>query len=328
MKNFSNTEGVQLALRNKKAKPTIFIVYLMLILTAFTANYLIDAHVVFAQSSDVSEFVKDIGDDAGLYNPVEDDDAHRRALDIEGISTIQTVILQLIDVAKYLLGSAAVLVMTILGIRLTVSSKSEEVITEAKTHFTYLVIGFVLVMVVDYFVANVLYGAEGEVLATEESARFFASQGSLELKRIYTGIEAFVGAIAVLAIIINGFLIVTSAGEEIDAHKKAIMWSVVGLVIIGIAEFVIKDIIFAEKGSAISIPMGIGLIITLTNFITGFVAFLSVALIVYAGAQFVIAFITEGSNEKGKKALLAAIIGILVVAGAYALTATMIAFEG
>lgn len=305
-----------------------YIVYLMLAMTAIGASYTVDTQSVFAQVADVSEFIKDIGEDAELYNPVEDDEAHRRALDIEGISTIQTVIFQMIDVVKYMLGSLAVLVMAILGIRLTVSTKSEEKITEAKTHLTYLLIGFVLIMIADYFVANVLYGAEGEVLATEESARFFSRQGSLELQRIYTGVETFVGVIAVLVIIINGFRIVVSAGEEIDTQKKAIMWAVVGLVIIGIAELVIKDIIFAEQGSTLNIPRGIDLIVTLTNFITGFVAFLSVALIVYAGIQFVIAFVSEGSNDKGKKALLAAIIGIIVVAGSYALTSTIIAFRG
>lgn len=305
-----------------------YIICLFLALTAASTSYMVDTQNVFAQVADVSEFIKDIGEDAELYNPVEDDEAHRRALDIEGISTLQTVIFQMIDVVKYMLGSLAVLVMAILGIRLTVSTKSEEKITEAKTHLTYLLIGFVLIMIADYFVANVLYGAEGEVLATEESARFFSRQGSLELQRIYTGVEAFVGVIAVLVIIINGFRIVVSAGEEIDTQKKAIMWAVVGLVIIGIAELVIKDIIFAEQGSTLNIPRGIDLIVTLTNFITGFVAFLSVALIVYAGIQFVISFVSEGSNDKGKKALLAAIIGIIVVAGSYALTSTIIAFRG
>lgn len=305
-----------------------YIVFLFLALTAVGASYMVDTQNVFAQVADVSEFIKDIGEDAELYNPVEDDEAHRRALDIEGISTLQTVIFQMIDVVKYMLGSLAVLVMAILGIRLTVSTKSEEKITEAKTHLTYLLIGFVLIMIADYFVANVLYGAEGEVLATEESARFFSRQGSLELQRIYTGVETFVGVIAVLVIIINGFRMVVSAGEEIDVQKKAIMWAVVGLVIIGIAELVIKDIIFAEQGSTLNIPRGIDLIVTLTNFITGFVAFLSVALIVYAGIQFVISFVSEGSNDKGKKALLAAIIGMVVVAGSYALTSTIIAFRG
>ncbi|MDP4007569.1 MAG: hypothetical protein Q8P68_00070 [Candidatus Peregrinibacteria bacterium] len=302
--------------------------YVVILATALIASYFVDIHTVFAQDADVSKFVEDIGKDAGLYNPVEDAEAHRRALDIEGISTIQTIIFQIVDVSKYMLGSAAVLIMTILGIRLTVSSKSEEAITQAKTHFTYLLIGFVLIMVADYFVANVLYGAEGEVLATSESAQFFASQGSLELKRIYTFIEAFVGAIAVLVIIVNGFRMVMSAGEEIDEQKKAIMWAVVGLVIIGLSEVVIKEIIFAEKGSTINIKGGIDIIITLTNFITGFVSFLSVALIVYAGVQYVIAFVSEGSDEKGKKALIAAVIGILIVAGSYGLTATMIAFKG
>lgn len=302
--------------------------YVMILATVLIASYFVDIHTVFAQDADVSKFVEDIGKDAGLYNPVEDAEAHRRALDIEGISTIQTIIFQIVDVSKYMLGSAAVLIMTILGIRLTVSSKSEEAITEAKTHFTYLLIGFVLVMVADYFVANVLYGAEGEVLATKESAIFFASQGSVELKRIYTFIEGFIGAIAVLVIIVNGFRMVMSAGEEIDEQKKAIMWAVVGLVIIGLSEVVIKDIIFAEKGTSINIKGGIDIIITLTNFITGFVAFLSVALIVYAGVQYVIAFVSEGSDEKGKKALIAAVIGILIVAGSYGLTATMIAFKG
>ena len=303
----------------------------MLVLSVVVASTVVDMQVVVAAVPDVSEFVRDIGEDAELYNPA-DEGLHRRALDgeiaSEGISIIQTVIFQILDLAKYILGSAAVLMLSILGIRLVLTSSSEETITEAKKHFTYVLIGFVLVMVADYFVVNVLYGVEGEVLQNEESARFFASQGSIQLQGIYSMIEVFVGAIAVLVIIVNGFKMVTSAGEEIDEQKNAITWAVVGLVLIGLSEVVIKQVIFAEQGSGIGIPRGIELIILMTNFITGFVAFLSVALVVYAGIQFVISFISEGSNENGKKALLGAIIGILVVAGSYALTTTMISFSG
>lgn len=310
---------------------TKFAVYAMLVLTVLTASYALDLNVVQAAVPDVNEFVRDLGEDGDFYNPA-DEGLHRRALDEsiapEGVSVIQTVILQVIDVAKYLLGSAAVLMMTILGIRLVVTSKAEETITEAKKHFMYVLIGFVLVMIADFMISNVFFGAGGEVLTSEESARFFARQGSLEIQNIYSAVEFFVGAIAVLMVIYHGFRMVTSAGEDIDTHRKGIMWGIAGLVMIGLSELVIKNVLFVEQGSTIDIDAGIDVLVTMTNFITGFVAFISVALVVYAGIQFVIAFVSEGSNEKGKKALLAAVIGMLIVAGSYALTATMISFTG
>ena len=299
----------------------------MMVLSALSASLIIDVTTVLAQVADVSEFVQDIGEEANLYNP-EGDEVHRRALNVAGVSGIQTVVYQILDVAKYALGSVAVLIMTILGIRLTVSGKSEETITEAKRHFTYVLAGFVIVMISDYFVANVLFGAEGEVLQSAESAEFFARQGSLELQRIYGAIKFFVGVIAILFIIYNGFRMVTSAGEEIDEFKKAITWAVVGLLIMWLAEQVVKNVLFVDEGSTISIEEGVSTIATVTNFITGFVAFLSVAMVIYAGIQYVIAFVSEGSNEKGNKALIAAIIGILIVASSYAITNTMISLSG
>jgi hypothetical protein len=304
---------------------------LLLILSAAVMSYFISLDTIFAAVPDVSEFVRDIGEDGELYNPI-DEGLHRRALEegiaSEGISMIQTIIFQIIDFAKYILGAGAVLMMTILGVKLVVTGSAEEKLTEAKRHLIYVIVGFLIVMIADYAVANVFFGVEGEILQNEETAKFFARQGSLELQRIYSGIEFLVGAIAVLVIVINGFLMVTSAGEEIDNRKKAIMWGVVGLVLIGLSELIVKDILFAEQGSTISIPKAIDLIVMITNFITGFAAFISVALIIYAGVQFILAFITEGSDDKGKKALIAAIIGLLIVAGSYAITATIISFSG
>jgi|GEM_PF-6747874 len=300
--------------------------HILMLMSAVWIAAVVDVVPVFAQTADVSDFVQDIGEEAELYNP-DGDQVHRRALDVEGVSGIQTVIYQVLDVAKYALGSVAVLLMSILGVKLTVTGKSEEEISNAKRHFTYILAGFVIVMIADYFVANVLYGAEGEVLQSEDSAQFFARQGSLELQRIYKAIRFFVGSIAILFIIYHGFRMVMSAGEEIDEQKKAIQWAIVGLLIIWLAEQVVKNVFFANQGQTIGVQEGIDTIIVVTNFITGFVAFLSVAMVVYAGVQFVIAFVSEGSNEKGKKALIAAIIGILIVAASYAITTTMISFK-
>ena len=304
------------------------IIYLMIALSVSIVSVGGEpAQSAVAAVPDVSEVVRDIGEEAELYNPV-DDELHRRAIDKPGIGLIQTVIFQVLDVVKYALGALAVLMLTVLGIRMTVTSKSEEAITEAKNHFIYALTGFAIVMVAGFAVANVFFGSEGEILANEESARFFAGQGSLQVQRIYSALEFFIGVLAVLTIIINGFRMVTSAGEEIDERKKAIQWAVVGLVIVGLSELVVKDIIFANHGSTLNIPGAIDLIIVISNFITGFTALIAVALIIYAGIQFVISFVSEGSNEKGKKALIAAIIGMIIVAGSYALTTTMITFQG
>lgn len=276
--------------------------------------------------TELSDYIENLGEGADLYMP-DESDLNRRAVNINGMNYVLNVIYQVIDVFKYGLGTATLVTMFILGIKMQITSSSEESVTEAKNHFLYALIGFVVIMISDYAVRNVFFGAQGEVFQTTETAQYFGRMGSLEVQRIYRGLQYFVGAVAVLSIIYNGFRMVTSVGEDIDANKKGVYYSIGALVFIGLAEIIVKEIIFDEQGTNLNIGSAIDLMIMITNFISALAGFATVALVMYAGVQYTLAAVVDGNEENGKKTLIAAVIGLIIMIGAYGLTYTMILFK-
>jgi len=104
-------------------------------------------------------------------------------------------------------------------------------------------------------------------------------------------------------------------------------WSVVGIILAGISELVVKDIIFPAQGTKLSdINRARVLIVNLTNFISGFLATIAVTMIIYAGYLYVVSAGGDSAG-KAKKVLTGAIIGLLVAMGAFGLINTFIKVE-
>lgn len=65
------------------------------------------------------------------------------------------------------------------------------------------------------------------------------------VRRIINILSVIVGAIAVIMIIIGGFRYVTSAGNDsnVQAAKKTIMYALIGLVIVALAQIIVKFVL-------------------------------------------------------------------------------------
>ena len=58
-------------------------------------------------------------------------------------------------------------------------------------------------------------------------------------------------------------------------------------------------------------------VITVVNFLLGFLGLLSVIIVIYGGILYVTAAGDEEKTQKGKKSILYAVIGILIILGSY-----------
>ena len=65
-------------------------------------------------------------------------------------------------------------------------------------------------------------------------------------------------------------------------------------------------------------------IITVVNFFLGFLGLVSVIIVIYGGVLYVTAAGDEEKTQKGKKSILYAVIGILIILGSYAFVNTLI----
>ncbi|KKU80016.1 MAG: hypothetical protein UY05_C0016G0003 [Candidatus Peregrinibacteria bacterium GW2011_GWA2_47_7] len=249
-----------------------------------------------------------------------------------GADIITTVIFQVIDFMKYLLGGIAILFITVSGIKLITAGKTiDEVSEKQKESLKYILFGLMLVIVADSFVKEVLFGDYGECIASSSNAAECAKRGSLHIRGIYNFVEIFVGSIAVLMFVLAGFRLATSAGAEevIEKQKKRLATALVGIFIIGLSEFVVQDVIFPEAGQTLpNVSRGQFMIFKLINFISSFVGALSVILFIYAGFLYVTAAGGEENTTKAKKILVGAVIGILVAFAAFGTVRTLTRLEG
>lgn len=81
--------------------------------------------------------------------------------------------------------------------------------------------------------------------ADDKSLRGDASDITTLFQRFANGLTLLAGAIAVLFLIINGFVMVTSAGntDQIGKAKKGLMWSVIGLLLIIMSYVIVKTVV-------------------------------------------------------------------------------------
>lgn len=256
---------------------------------------------------------------------------HDRASVHPGATEFTSAIYFVLDFAKYLLGGVAVVVIVYIGIQLIMARKKiDEVWTKQKEHLIMLVAGFVLVMVADFAVKRVFFGYEGEVFDSEAAAQMAAEAGTRELRGLYSIAMAAAGTIAILMMIIAGFRLLVSGGnEEVQTKvKKQITWLAIGLFLIGVAEFVVRDFLFPDYGERIpAARKGMKLIVDFTNFASGFVVIASIVFCLYAGYLYVIAAGNEDKTAKAKKALLGAVIGMILALGAFAAVNTLIQLD-
>ena len=282
-----------------------------------------------AYAQGVSDVVRDIGGSTDL--PSYEGTGHSDASYAEGATGISSAILFVVDALKYLMGTIAVLVIIASGVRLITAGKQiDEIASKQKENIKYALIGLIVIIVADVMVREVFFGEQGEVYRSVTDAELAARAGSEYIRGIYNFMQIFLGAIAVLMIIFAGFKLVVSGGNEETKTKstRMIMYAAIGLLLIGISEFVVKDIVFPEAGERISdVERGKQLIVSFTNFVSGFVSAVAVAFYMYGGFLYVTAVGREEQATKAKKVFIGATIGLVIAMAAFALVHTFIRLE-
>lgn len=254
------------------------------------------------------------------------------AVDYEykGVGTLTSAVLFLIDLFKYLVSGLAVVMIIVYSIRYVVAGSDEDNVKKSTKGLGMSIAGLIIIQLADVLVRNVFFGEYGEVLEDATSAEQFAQAGTEQLRGIIGFVQVALGGIAVLVIIINGLKIMITGVEE-EKRKKSLAnigYAAGGLIIVAISEIVVKGFIFRDQGESIpNVTAGRSLIIMITNFISGFIAVIAFVMLIYAGYTYVVAGTDETARGKVKKLILAAVIGIILALGAYAITNTVLTFQ-
>ncbi len=274
---------------------------------------------------DVANESQDVQDGAeGVTLPTFSDD------DEEGADVIVNTVQRFLDFFKLIVTPIAVLVTVVMGARMVSAGQdNEEVAGHAKNYITYALEGLIVIFVADSAV-DVLFGAEGEIFrGGEAGAQEFATRSSNLLKGLYTLVETLIASIAVFILVMAGMRYVagSASDDEIGKAKNQIKWALVGLFVIGVAEFVVKDILFNNQGQKLGIESAKELFVDLTNFISGTLGTLAFVMLLYAGFLYLTASQNEDNTGKAKKIIFAALIGIVIAISAFAITNTFVELD-
>lgn len=259
------------------------------------------------------------------------DRVHRLSNVEPGADTITSIIFYIIDLLKYFIGTVAVLFVIISGLKLITAEKRVDEVTEKeKENLKYIVYGLIIIMIADQLVSKVFFGEYGECVASASNAQDCATAGSSIVKTIYSFILAIIATLAVFILALAGFRMVTAYGEEetISKEKKRIAMALVGLIVAGLGEFIVKGIVFQDGGSkAIDLQAAQKLLYSFTNFIAGFIGVGAFIMLFYAGYLYVTAAGEEEQTSKAKKIITSAVIGLIIAAAAYGIVVTITSFS-
>ena len=248
----------------------------------------------------------------------------------EGASVIILGIQRFLDFFKLIVTPIAVLFTVIMGLKMVAAgNENEEVAGKAKNYIKYAIEGLIVIFMADSIV-NVIFGAEGEIFrGGEVGAQEFATRSSNFFKGIYTLVQTIIGSVAVFILVMAGMRYVagSTSDDQLGKAKNQIKWSMLGLFIIGISEFVIKDVLFDNQGQNLGMEAAKQLFADLTNFVAGTLGTLSFVMLIYAGFLYLTAAQNEDNVAKAKKVIFGALIGIVIAISAFAITNTFVELD-
>ncbi|MDP3997021.1 MAG: hypothetical protein Q8P73_00770 [bacterium] len=138
------------------------------------------------------------------------------------------------------------------------------------------------------------------------------------LQTIINVFLALIAVIAVAAIIYGGVQYMISGGDEQQAAKgkRTVLFAVVGLLIVGLAAAIVQFTGGALKGRTTKLP---DMIFTIIKVFLALIAVIDLAAIIYGGVQYMISGGDEQQAAKGKRTVLYAVAGLIIVGLAFAI---------
>lgn len=246
-----------------------------------------------------------------------------------GLNRIASIAFSGLSVAKYIILGVTILYLSISLARIVGKTDVDEDLDQLKKYVSYLVVAIVIVLTADIVFLQVLDLDGAGFLANEQAAQEAARLGSAEILGIVRVIEAMIGSIALVFLIIAGIRMVSNAGNEdvIDKAKNQIRYSIAGIILVLISESIVREVFFVNNGGQFDVSAANRMILTFTNFISGFIAIAALISLLYAGFMYIFQPANEENASRTKNAIIGAVVGIIIAAGAFAIVNTVIDLE-
>lgn len=263
-----------------------------------------------------------------------------------GQEMVIKVIERAIGYAKVLVGIAAIFIIVAMGAKIATSSGNEENVSKATKGLMYSIAAFAVIslsgemgQLLGFFKEDAPFGGQsnggiigspGQIL---ERVHLFDKQ--VEIVIVF--IKYLIGSVAVAMVVINGVKLVAGGGEEenLKKAKNGIVYAMAGLLTMYFANIVVnnvfykldeKDIYSGLEGVTpeIDVESGLSELVGVTNFIVSFLGPILFLLLFVGGAMYLTSGGDEEKMNKAKRLIISAMIGVIVIYGAFAIISTVI----
>jgi len=225
----------------------------------------------------------------------------------------------LVTSANIIIAALALLFLAITALRFIFSDGDEEVLNKAKGSFGYIILGLLIVAAALNFAFITFNIRDGNVLTDGVAADKLAAF----INQIKFLMQILIAAIAAVSLIIGGYRLITSQGDEeaINKEKQFIKNFLLAAGLIAFAEVLVRGIFYARDAGGFStdLAVGIGLneIVGVINFLLGLVAACATFMLVLASIYYVISLGDEERAGRAKRIIISCIIGIALAISAY-----------
>ncbi|MBT3865396.1 hypothetical protein HOE67_00145 [Candidatus Peregrinibacteria bacterium] len=254
--------------------------------------------------------------------------------------TISVVIEQAIGYFKILIGGVAIGFIIFSGTRLVVSGGDEEAIKKGTKGLLFSIAALAIIslseevgVLVGFFQGETPTGgiikSPGEIL---RRVHIFDRQVEI----VMTFIKYLIGSLAVLMIVVNGVKLVVGGGEEENTKKarNGVVYSLLGLVLLVFGSTLINDVFYKVDKNVYSgmesvtptvdLARGVNEIVGITNFIVSYVGPVLLLLLLIGGVLYLTSGGEEENMNRAKRLIIAALIGVVVIYGAFAVVSTIV----
>lgn len=266
-------------------------------------------------------------------------------------SGIARLIVGVVLNVRYLLVAVAIALMVFAGFKMVTAQGNEDAWKSAKGTMIWAIVGMALVGLSGEIVRIFAVGQCTELgMLTAANSAGCTPGGFLKnpqaiiqrstlfnrgVQYLITFIKYLIGAIAVVMLTRNAIrMAANSAGDELEKDKKNIVASIIGLLLIIIADPIVNNVFFVVDKTryptingvevAINYAQGVKEIIGFTNFLVTILTPIAILVIVAGGVMYMTANGNSETQEKAKRMIFLALIAILIIYGAFAVVSTFI----
>lgn len=245
-----------------------------------------------------------------------------------GVEGFKRIVNILLGSMSFILRSIALFILFAAGfVLVTAQSSVSEQAERQKMNVFYVLIGLVVFGLAGDFIYRYFFVSEGEYIFDEQTAVLVASSMAQRIKQLLNLFLSFSGAGAILMLVVAGVRTLLTPGndEEIERQKKIVGYTAIGIILIGLADTLVNQIIFPSGGyegvniSALEIQLQ-----GLSNYLLGFLGVIAFVTFVIAGVVMVVHFGNDDLVSQAKTAMKNVFIGCLVAFSAYTIVATLI----